>query len=214
MSAKNQSALRDKRRALVSKWYLFGKTQLEIVTILRRSGIKSAQTTVSDDLKAIRAEWVKDSQEKFATRLGEELAKIDHLEHMAVMEFMRSMEPAEGETTTTKRALRAPPKVNGNGKNGKVAGVASEPTLATISEEIQKWKKGRVADPRFMERIAWCIEMRCRLVGLLKPEQHQQNVFVMPPTFWDDLAGGGDPEPDAVKSRIDQTIRERLEDKK
>jgi hypothetical protein len=63
------------RRLQVAEYYLKGARQSEIAEWL-----KVGQATISRDLKAIQAEWLKASLVDFNEAVAKELAKIDNLE--------------------------------------------------------------------------------------------------------------------------------------
>lgn len=106
--------------------------------IAQMEGVHESQ--ISRDLKHIRDKWLKSALMDFNERKARELAKIDDLELIARKAWHRSQEDAE--TTQTRD------------------GASGVETTTTV--------KGQSGDPRFLERIAWCIEQRCKIAGLLK----------------------------------------------
>jgi hypothetical protein len=133
------------RRKRVAAAYLDGRPQWEIA---EREGI--AQQTVSDDLKAIRKEWRASALMDFDARQAQELAKIDNLETMAREAWERSCKDAE--------TFRVKTETEGKDEQGRpIQG-------KTISE---KTSRGQAGDPRFLERIGWCIDQRCKILGLV-----------------------------------------------
>jgi predicted transcriptional regulator len=97
-----------------------------------------SQSTVSRDLAVVREEWQVIRRDVLDGRLAEELAKIDHLERVAWEAWKSSCEDSE---------VRSVRKVG--------------------NKEITEYvRRSRVGDPRFLERVSWCIDARCRLLGL------------------------------------------------
>ena len=42
----------------------------------------------------------------------------------------------------------------------------------TTRSKAQIRKEGQAGDPRFLAGVQWCIERRCKLIGLDAPEKH------------------------------------------
>ena len=109
-----------------------------------------SQSTVSRDIKALLKEWQEARINDIDERKRTELAKIDNLELEYWEAWRRSCEKAEKETT----------KMQGGASDEKPGRVEK-----TKSVEVQS------GDPRFLAGIQWCIEMRCKLLGLHAPEK-------------------------------------------
>ena len=101
-----------------------------------------SQPTVSRDLKVLHEQWLADSLIDFGRAKARELAKIDALERTYHTAWIRSCEDAE--------TMR---------QEGSQAGVA----------KIVKTAKGQAGDPRFLTGIQWCIERRCKILGIDAP---------------------------------------------
>nr|BDD46352.1 hypothetical protein 7 [Pseudomonadaceae bacterium] len=125
-----------KRRREVAELYVQAWTQMAIAD---RLGI--AQSTVSDDLKAIRKEWRESRVRDFDEAVAVELEKIDRLESEAWEAWKRSQEPLE---------------------NTRVMDDGSR-------KKAQKVVEQRDGDPRFLEQIHKCIASRRALLGLDAP---------------------------------------------
>lgn len=97
------------------------------------------QQMVSYDLKAIRQAWRDSAMVDFNEARAEELAKIDTLELTYWEAWRHSCEDAE---TIVKKQKES---------GGK---------------EMQQTLKGQAGDPRFLQGVQWCIERRCKLLGL------------------------------------------------
>jgi hypothetical protein len=128
------------RRERVAAGYLRGQTQSALAVA---EGVD--QGTVSRDLAAVREEWKSRAAEAFAERVAEELARIDGLERTAWEGWERSCKDAQTRHVRTEGA--------GDAKK-------------TISEMTTR---GQAGDPRFLERVGWCVEQRLRLIGGYAP---------------------------------------------
>jgi hypothetical protein len=126
------------RRKKVAARYLRGQTQWEIAR-----AFEVEQATISNDLKAIHAEWLKEATLDRGEWTARELARIDEVERQAWAAWAKSQEDAE--------VLRAK-------RRGDVA-------------ETEKIIKGQSGDPCFLDIILKCIERRCGLLGLDAPKQ-------------------------------------------
>lgn len=137
---KRSEVARDRR--VIGRMYLKGATQMAIAAEL---GI--SQATVSNDLKHIQAEWQAANIADIDRRKREELAKIDALELEYWDAWARSCENAEVETTKM---------------------VGSSPEKPDRAEKTKR-VEGQAGDPRFLAGVQWCIERRCKLLGIDAP---------------------------------------------
>jgi hypothetical protein len=169
-----ETAIQERRRTVASL-YLRNSTQWEIA---RKVGCD--QKTVSRDLAALRVEWKASAAQDFSERQAQELAKIDRLERVAWKGWQRSRRNAQSVHVTTTKGR--------TDKQGK--------PLPDLTKRVRT-ARGQAGDPRFLERVAWCIEQRCVLLGLT-PEKGRGgkaggNVYVVSPEFWERLLAGPDP---------------------
>jgi len=134
---------RDRRR--IADLYLQGRTQTSI-----GEEIGVHQSAVSRDLKALQAAWLKSALIDLNDAKARELAKVDRLEREYWTGWERSYEDAE--------------IVKQKGKPG-AGGIATE--------SIEKTSKGQAGDPRFLAGIQWCIERRCKIIGIDAPIQSE-----------------------------------------
>jgi predicted transcriptional regulator len=188
------------RREKVAALYLSGKPQWKIGQML---GV--TQMTVSNDLAALRKQWMETAQMEFSQRLAEELARIDEVEVMAREAYELSKRDAV--TVHIEREKMPRPTRNGIPRNGRT--VAPNPTaqnLEVIREVLKKTKKGQSPGHEvWVGRICWCIEMRCKLLGILKPDKTNVNVIQI---NWDDLAGrAAEDDGDDVERLIQQKVQ-------
>jgi len=136
---------RDRRRE--ADMYLQGRLQVDIAKEL---GINVS--TVCRDLKTIQREWLKSTLMDFDAAKSKELAEIDLLEREYWQAWTRSCEIAQS-AKTTKRPI---------GEDGEIATV-----------NIERTSKAQVGDPRFLQGVQWCIERRCKIIGIDSPEKHE-----------------------------------------
>jgi hypothetical protein len=142
-----QRLLIEERRARVAVSYGHGLTQYEIA---QAEGVD--RSTVSHDLEAIRKEWQADRTGSYEARLLGELARIDRIEAIALEAWERSRKDAETRHVRTE-------------KPGGYYEGAPLPEK-TIAEKVTKGQSG---DPRFLERVSWCVEQRLKLIGAYAP---------------------------------------------
>lgn len=146
--------------------YLAGRTQAEIGRELAVS-----QQTISRDLDALRQEWQASAQRDTAVRIAEEMQRIDALERVAWQAWERSCQDEETLLAETVRG-----RVGTDGQ--------SLPDLA----KTRKTVRGQAGDPRFLDRIAWCIETRLRLAGALRADSQTQTQPIVTVVAGIDLA--------------------------
>jgi hypothetical protein len=109
------------------------------MAIAQRLGL--AQSTVCNDLKAIREYWRESQVRNFDDAVARELEKIDRVEREAWEAWERSKGPEECTVVT-------------DGRGGKRA---------------QKRVKNQHGDPRYLEQVQKCIASRRTLLGLDAP---------------------------------------------
>ncbi len=134
------------RRTTVASLYLRGKFQAEIA-----KEVNVDRGTVSRDLKAVEAEWVKSGVTDLNTAKARELAKNDEVERQAWAAWERSCRDLETM------------EVTGTSQGGK-----SRP------EKVKKVTKGRPGDPRFLDIVLDCVKQRREILGLDAPKGQEQ----------------------------------------
>ena len=103
--------------------------------------------TVQAELVAIRDDWKGRTQIDFESAIAQQLDRVDLVEQYALEGWERSL---TRKTVETKQAVRT--------VNGQV-------DRATLRAETGN------GDPAFLARMSWCIEQRCRILGLEKPRE-------------------------------------------
>lgn len=150
----------ERDRHEIAALYLRGRRQAEIVHHLNESerDYTLTQQMISYDLQAIQGRWRKSALMDMDERKTQELAKIDTLELTYWDAWERSCEDAE--TATQKQRGKV---TKGVGEDGQF--VAEQPA------EISKTRKGQAGDPRFLTGVQWCIERRCKILGIDAPAE-------------------------------------------
>jgi len=138
---------RDRRR--ISDLYLQGWLQADIATEI---GVSAP--TVSRDLKALQAAWLQSALLDFNEAKARELAKVDRLEREYWEAWERSCEAEETVTQRTKGEVERWQ----DDDSGKF--VAKRPA------DVTKARKERIGDPRFLQGVQWCIDRRCKVLGV------------------------------------------------
>lgn len=103
-------------------------------------------STVSRDLKVLQGEWLASALLDFNEARAQQLAKIDRLEREYWQAWERSCADAESETR--------------------------EGTPDSV-DKVKKTRKGQAGDPRFLQGVQWCIERRCKILGVDAPDRHE-----------------------------------------
>lgn len=158
-----------------AKMYLSGST---IRDIGKRLGI--SDSTVSDDLKRIRAQWKKSMLIDFDERVGAELERIDALEHEYTEGYLRS----KGKRQTIKKKI-VPMRRNAEGQlevtqEGELIETHQEEIIRVVVEE-QTITEDRDGNPEWLNGIGKCIEMRLRIFGISKVEPTRAKQIQLPP---------------------------------
>ena len=130
-------------RVEIAQRYLKGQTQAEIGLALNMT-----REMVTYDLKAIRKEWKESRLRDFDDLQSQELEKVDHLERA----YWEAWDKSMAETTSKTQYIRS----------GGKAGTPKQTRL------IAKTDPG-LGDPRYLVGVQWCIEKRCRILGLDAP---------------------------------------------
>ena len=140
-------------RAEISRLYLQRVPLQEITDRVNAARITSTpayQITihqVKKDLVAIREDWITWAAVDYDTLVARELARIDNLETEAFEAWRRSC--GDFEESTERH----------------IGGVDTR-------TETQTRRRKQAGDPRFLERIAWCIDARIKILGLAAPDVH------------------------------------------
>lgn len=152
MAAKFSAAERQAHLLTVESLYLSGKTQADIA-----SQIGVSQQQISKYLARLQEAWLERMGERLESVKGRELARLDRLEREYWEAWARSCLPEQTNVnkakTTTVEAYTE-------------AGLIEAPAL---DREWAHTERGQVGNPRFLEGVQNCIEMRLRIVGGFAP---------------------------------------------
>jgi hypothetical protein len=140
---------RESDLATVADLYLRGRTQQQIGHAL---GVSRQQ--VSYDLKELNRRWRKEQFGKVDARKAEQLARVDRIEAAAWDGWDKSCRDAE--------------TLHDETESGR-CGPAGNPL--PDRKKTGKTVKGQAGDPRFLERVCWCVAKRCRILGLYAPQK-------------------------------------------
>ena len=133
----------ESRRCQVADLFLRGvKRQTELG---QRIGVN--RSTISRDLRVLNDRWKESGVRDLDAAKGQELDRLDQLER----EAWQAWEKSKGahETTTTEQTSTG----------------AGERVKAAIRKDEQ------CGDPRYLAVLQWCIEQRCKLLGLNAPHK-------------------------------------------
>jgi hypothetical protein len=157
---KRTSFQREHDLRLVANLYLQGKTQVEIAQRFELSKVQ-----ICYDIKEIRRRWRESGLIDYNEKKHQELARIDLIEQHAWAAWERSCRDKEVHITSSEDGSRPRNKA-----------------------EVRK--SSQAGDPRFLERISWCVEQRCKIFGLYAqpytitvPIVQQTNVFANVPDY-------------------------------
>ena len=124
------------RRPEVAELYLNGWRQSAIAS---KFGV--TQGTISNDLKAIRKDWVASAVRDFDQLKEQELQRADNLEREYWEQYQASKKPKKSKTSRQVKGDR-------------------ESIEATMKEEE------RLGNPTYLSGVQWCIEQRCKILGI------------------------------------------------
>lgn len=147
------------RRKEVADKYLKGWTQQDIADKYRVN-----QATISRDLAAIKDQWIQSAIVDFDSAQARELARIDKLERQYWDAWDRSQEEIKKASQRQK-------------------GPKSSPSFTETSQTVEE----RVGDPRYLSGVQWCIEMRCKLLGLFAPTRTEHRGVIAAAVQFEDL---------------------------
>jgi AcrR family transcriptional regulator len=134
------------RRTRVAELYELGRTMMQIA-----AEVGVTVGTVSRDVKAIHQEFLDRAVGRREEMLARELVRIDWVERQAIKAWFKSMEDDEIELA------RQDDTDTADGKR--------------VRQVAQHTSKRRDGNPKFLERVGWCVEQRMKAFGLYAPEK-------------------------------------------
>ena len=162
------------RRKRVAEGYLRRLPQWKIA---QAEGVSRVQIT--RDLGVIRTEWLESSLMAFDQRQAEELARLDKLEAEAWEAWERSKRDQEiltAQTIKGRMGKTATKVYNADGSTTVTHASVQLPELSRTSKAVRT----SAGDPKFLDRIAHCIEMRCKILGLLTKDDDSKTAGPVP----------------------------------
>lgn len=141
------------RRAKTARMYQQKRTMRQI-----SAELKVSLGTVHSDIQAVLNGWRQFARQSVADLIVLELARLAHREADIEVEWEKS----KGDLTETATGRRTN-------------------TSGTFDTAAVK-KRQRNGDPRLAALLLKCWEMRCKLLGLLRPEDFASKGNVLPPT--------------------------------
>lgn len=167
---KRNSAQRERDLVDLADLYLMGNFTLAKMQefIAKNRPYTLGLSQISQDLAEIRARW----QEKYLTSMDEaksrELAHLDKLEMAYWDGWLRSINDANKEISeiiedTSKYDVPT------YGPEGRLRPPIPLPTHTR--KKAKKLTEKRDGDPKFLEGIKWCINERCKIMGLHAPTE-------------------------------------------
>ncbi len=140
----------------IADLYRAGHTQR---AISQQFGLSQGQ--ICQDLAEIKRRWKAESVEFFTSKIEEELSKIDNLEITYWNQFDESRQDEICITVETKTVTL---KGDDGGDSVDLPATETKRTIKTTK---------RVGDRGFLTGVEWCIERRCKLLGLDAPAKSE-----------------------------------------
>ena len=150
--AVNKLALEERRRR-VTELYLRGYT---LRTISADVGVSLSQT--HKDVQFVIAEWRKERLDDIDAYQTTELSRIAKLEQTYWEAWDRSV--GESRRTVTESVT----------SSALVGGVEDPVQVGPKRNRAQITKEDENGDPRFLAGVQWCIDRRCKILGLDAPQ--------------------------------------------
>lgn len=186
----NPAVARAERRQRVASLYISGKSQMEIARI-----VNVTQGTISNDLAAVRKEWLASAVRDFDARISEELAKLEAIERAAWEAWLRSCEDTEIRHERSEQVRRT--TKGANGKKGPAK-------MVPVRQIADTTRRKQVGDPRFLEQVERCVLARLRLLGQDAANRANKPGNGSVDAFWESLPGNTrTPQVDVVQQRLE-----------
>jgi len=161
-------------RAKIAGMYLRGVSQY---TIAGQLGITREMVTY--DMAAVREEWRKSAVSDLNQARHQELARIDEIERENWIAWEASKTGKE--VTTTRQRRKGLTQTSQSGQQMDVP-------MEQVNEAGRRTET-RDPNPQFMEKIQWCVEMRCKILGLFAPTElrHTGAIATITEVFYEPL---------------------------
>lgn len=195
---KQQQKMREPRLEMVAKLFFAGVPQYEIA---KQCGVSS--TTITKDLQLLDERWKKSQLVNLDSARARELERVNWIERVVTEQWERSL-TVRPRVVKVERALREPKVDEGEfKKQSKKVPKDLKPILTIIKQMVEVKSGGGLGDTRFLQIKQWCVEQRCRILGLTAPPQMNQtnNTVINSGPRWDELFSAP-PPPDPVAEKL------------
>lgn len=170
----------------VARLYLQGKSHLEIAAFLKEKyqaknlDYSITREQVTYDIEELRKEWKEARLLDVDARIAQELAKIDKLESTYWDAWERSLQPK-----LQKSVEREAPdftELDSEELEKEASEFLPDPRQRAERGRQMPLKKVKVSreqrdgNPQFLAGVQWCIERRCKLLGLDAPEKSELTI--------------------------------------
>lgn len=166
-------------RARAEKWkesiithYLRGNTMDRVAQIMKdeTGGHKFSTSTVSKYVAEAVETWKRNKESLITNHKVIELEKINRVEAAAWEGWERSVK-----AMVSVRSKKTPVKAHENGEKPAKATKAAKKADPFNVTEVTDETKQSAGDPRFFATIQWCVEYRCKLLGIEAPAKVEMN---------------------------------------
>jgi len=169
--AANKTRTRAERETHLSRVTALYCQGVRQIDIAAQLGVTPAQITY--DMRILIGRWRRASTGKIDEWIATELERINHLERTYWQAWIESSETA--------------------------VKIAKE---KTVGKDVVTLKQERIdasGDPRFLQGVQWCIDQRCKLLGLYAPVKQEVSAFRWEPETCTDeqlarIAAGENPK--------------------
>ncbi len=174
------------RRRKVADLYTRSMSQQRIA---ERLGVD--QATISLDLKWLKGEWKKEAVLDYDDKVAECLAKIGYLESTAWEAWDRSTQNLVVDVTKVEEAIRAVkdaiPATRGPKNTIKLPAPPTKYEMQVVKNIKERTVKGQAGDPRFLQLVQSCIELRAKIYGMYKDVNINNTQINVGVPAWDAL---------------------------
>jgi hypothetical protein len=155
---KRTRAERKRDLADVATLHVAGSTQQEIADwISRHRPYKLDRSQIAYDLKELQSQWQQKSTKTIQRAVLLEVVRINQIECLAWECWDRSI----GEVVRVRHRKIASPR-------------KGSPAQQSVREVVIIQKSISHGDTRYMKIIQWCVDQRCKILGLYADRTHQR----------------------------------------
>lgn len=156
---KRSKIQREADLAKIAELYLSGHRQADIAAQLDVS-----QQQVSYDIKELQKRWSNSAVRDLDAAKSQELARIDNLEREYWECWRKSQKPLKSKSVERENII-----MDEENKIHKGAmGLGTPGQNGQIIKTVERSEK-RIGDTRYLDGVQWCIERRCKILGIDAP---------------------------------------------